>query len=221
MRILLIENDLIIGEFIRIGLNQDGYTVDWLKDSSQAEFSIQTENFDAIILNLKLPEKSGNEILNNIRKKGINTPVILLTETYNEESIVLGLDNGADAYIMKPCEITILSAYLRALQRRASGITLPIYHHKDIELNPAAHCVTQNGKYINISPKEFSLLKKMLESSGRVLSREQLAESLYGWDNEIESNAVEVHVHNIRKKLGNNIIRTIRGVGYMVEKPQK
>ena len=122
---------------------------------------------------------------------------------------------------MKPCEITILSAYLRALQRRASGITLPIYHHKDIELNPAAHCVTQNGKYINISPKEFSLLKKMLESSGRVLSREQLAESLYGWDNEIESNAVEVHVHNIRKKLGNNIIRTIRGVGYMVEKPQK
>jgi len=218
MRILLVEDDELLGDGVRAGLIQEGYTVDWLKDGHSAELALQTETFDAIVLDIGLPKKTGLEVLKNLRSRGMSTPVIILTARDRVKDRVEGLDYGADDYLAKPFDLSELCARLRAQLRRSSGRSEPILAYGGITLDPAAHSVSKDGARINISPKEFSLLRKLLESMGRVLSREQLAETLYGWDNEIDSNAVEVHVHNLRKKLGEGLIRTIRGVGYMIDK---
>ena len=218
MRILLVEDDELIGDGVRDGLTQEGYTIDWLKDGHAAEMALQTEFFDTIVLDIGLPKRTGIEVLRNLRARGSSTPVILLTARDSVEDRVEGLDNGADDYLVKPFDLSELCARLRALQRRSAGRAEPVLEYGQLVLDPAAHAVTQSGERINVSPKEFSLLRKLLESTGRVLSREQLSEALYGWDNEVDSNAVEVHIHNLRKKLGGDLIRTIRGVGYMVDK---
>lgn len=218
MRILLVEDDELLGDGLKSGLNQQGYTVDWLKDGHVAELALLTETFDAVVLDLGLPKRSGLEVLKNIRLKGVATPVIILTARESLDDKVLGLDAGADDYVAKPFDLKELYARLRALQRRAAGRAEPLINYGHITLDPASHSVFLEGKRINISPREFTLLYKLLENAGRVLSREQLSQSLYGWDTEIDSNAVEVHVHNLRKKLGEELIQTIRGVGYMIDR---
>jgi two-component system response regulator QseB len=218
MRILLVEDDELLGDGLRTGLTQYGYTVDWLKDGLSADHALKTENFDAVVLDLGLPKLSGIEVLQNFRARGQITPVVILTARESIEDRIKGLDSGADDYLTKPFDLEELCARLRALQRRYSARAESKLTHENVALDPAAHTVTLNDEPVNISRREFALLHKLLENVGRVLSRESLAQSLYGWEDEVDSNALEVHIHNLRKKFGQDFILTIRGVGYMIDK---
>lgn len=220
MRMLLVEDDEQLGRALQAALKQEHYTVDWLTDGENADQAIRNEEFDAVLLDINLPRRSGFEILTNMRRRRIETPVMIFTARDAVEDRVKGLDIGADDYLPKPFELDELLARLRALIRRSSGRADPIITHGPLMLNPVSHEITLNGDALNISPREFTLLQKLLENIGRVLSREQLAQSLYGWSKDIDSNTVEVHIHNLRKKLGGDIIRTVRGVGYMISKTQ-
>jgi len=217
MRILLVEDDPLIGDGVKNGLKQFGYTVDWLVDGESAKRTLRAESFDIIILDLGLPNLSGIELLRLIRSQGITTPVLILTARDSVEDRVKGLDSGADDYMVKPFELQELAARTRALIRRSSGRAEASITHGNVTLDPAAHKVFLNDEEINLPRREFALLHKLLEEKGRVLSREQLMQSIYGWDEDVDSNALEVHIHNLRKKLNATFIRTIRGVGYMVE----
>jgi len=221
MRILLVEDDELLGDAVKTGLTQFGYIVDWLKDGDLARSAIKTEEFELIILDLGLPKLSGIQLLQGIRQTGNTTPVIILTARDSIEERVKGLDSGADDYITKPFDLNELSARVRALTRRSQGRADAILHYNNITLDPAAHSVLLDGAPVNVPRREFALLQKLLENSGQVLSREQLMQSMYGWDEDVDSNALEVHIHNLRKKLNANFIRTIRGVGYLVEKVRK
>lgn len=221
MRVLLVEDDELLGDGVRNGLIQYGYTVDWVKDGQSAQQAILTESFDIVVLDIGLPKKSGLEVVKAIRSKNIATPVVLLTARETVEDRVRGLDAGADDYIVKPFDLDELTARMRALQRRTTSRAEPILTHGNISLDPASHTVHLNGELINISRREFALLQKLLENAGRVLSREHLTSTLYGWGDDVDSNALEVHIHNLRKKFGTKLIRTIRGVGYMVDKVEK
>jgi two-component system response regulator QseB len=218
MRILLVEDDELLGDGLRVGLVQYGYTVDWLKDGLSADNALKTENFDAVVLDLGLPKMAGINVLQNLRARGTATPVIILTARESIDDRVKGLDSGADDYLTKPFDLDELCARLRALQRRTTSRAEPSLAHGNIVLDPAAHTVKLNGEILNVSRREFSLLQKLLENAGRVLSREHLAQSLYGWGEDVDSNALEVHVHNLRKKFGQDFIHTIRGIGYMIDK---
>ncbi len=218
MRILLIEDDELLGHGICTGLSQLGYTVDWLKDGQAASQALQTEVFDMIILDLGLPKINGIDLLENLRGRGITTPVLILTARDTTEDHVIGLDSGADDYMSKPFELDELCARIRALLRRFSSRAEPILEYEDIILDPASHTVTLEDKPVTLSRREFALLYKLLENAGRVLSRENLMQSVYGWEEDVDSNALEVHIHNLRKKFGSKLIRTIRGVGYMIDK---
>jgi two-component system, OmpR family, response regulator QseB len=201
MRLLLVEDDELLGDAVKTGLTQFGYIVDWLKDGEAARAALRSESFELIILDLGLPKLSGIALLQTIRQDGNPTPVIILTAREAVESRIKGLDSGADDYIIKPFDLNELSARIRALIRRSQ-----------------AHSVMVDDVIVNVPRREFALLQKLLENSGHVLSREQLMQSIYGWDEDVDSNALEVHIHNLRKKLNANFIRTIRGVGYMAEK---
>ncbi len=218
MRVLLVEDDRLLGEGIYAGVQHSGYAVDWVKDGEMAETAIATEPYDLVILDLGLPKKPGLDVLESLRARGDDTPVLILTARDTIDDRVAGLDKGADDYLVKPFDLDELLARLRALARRRSGRASPVLTHGDIVLDPAAHRVEQAGQGVELSPREFAVLQTLLENAGRVLSRSRLEESLYSWKNDIESNAVEVHIHHLRKKLGKGLIRTIRGVGYMVEK---
>lgn len=218
MRILLVEDDELLGEGTRKGLTQDGYTVDWVKDGSLADQALKTENFDLIVLDLGLPKMPGITVLQNLRERGITSPVLILTARESIEDRVKGLDSGADDYLTKPFDLHELLARLRALQRRFADRASPLLVHNDISLDPASHTVSYKNEPINLSRREFALLHVLLENAGRVLSREHLTQSLYGWGEEVDSNALEVHVHNLRKRFGQEFIRTVRGIGYTIEK---
>ena len=218
MRLLLVEDDALLGDAVKTGLMQFGYVVDWLTDGESAKSALKSEIFELIILDLGLPKLSGLALLQYVRNEGNNTPVIILTAREAIEDRVKGLDSGADDYLIKPFDLNELSARIRALTRRSQGRTDSILQYQNIRLDPAAHTVYLDDAIINMSRREFSLLQKLLESSGQVLSREQLMQSIYGWEEDVDSNALEVHIHNLRKKLNSNFIRTIRGIGYMVEK---
>ena len=220
MRILLIEDDGALGDGIHKGLKQYGYTVDWLTDGRTALSSIKTETFDVILLDLNLPGLPGLSVLREMRAAGITMPVLILTARHSIEDRIKGLDSGADDYLTKPFDLDELSARIRALQRRfSSNRASPLLTYRDIELDPSSYTVTLKGLAISLSRREFSLLQKLLENAGHVVSRDSLNQCLYGWGDEIDSNTLEVHVHNLRKKLvDTNFIRTIRGVGYMAEK---
>lgn len=218
MRILLVEDDELLGDGLRTGLIQYGYTVDWLKDGLAADQALRTENFDVVVLDLGLPKLIGITVLQNLRSRGQTAPVIILTARDSTEDRVKGLDSGADDYLTKPFDLDELCARMRALQRRSTTRAEPTLTHENIVLDPAAHSVTLHGKLINVSRREFALLQKLLENAGRVLSREHLAQSLYGWGEDVDSNALEVHIHNLRKKFGQEFIHTIRGIGYMIAK---
>ena len=221
MRILLVEDDELLGDAAKAGLSQYGYTVDWLKDGESAKLALKNESFDLVVLDLGLPKLSGLGLLRDVRASGNPTPVIILTARDTVEDRVKGLDCGADDYLTKPFDMDELTARVRALIRRSSGRADATIHYRNIELDPAAHSVTLDGEEVNVPRREFALLQKLLENSGHVLSREQLMQSVYGWEEDVDSNALEVHIHNLRKKLNATFIRTIRGVGYMIEKENK
>jgi two-component system response regulator QseB len=218
MRLLLIEDDESLGDAVKTGLLQFGYVVDWLKDGTSAKVGLQIESFELIILDLALPKLSGLTLLKSIRQAGNTTPVIILTARESVENRIEGLDAGADDYMIKPFDLSELSARIRALVRRAQGRADTILQYRNITLNPAAHTVLLDDTEVNISRREFALLQKLLENHGHVLSREQLMQSIYGWDEDLDSNVLEVHIHNLRKKLNADFIRTIRGIGYIAEK---
>ncbi len=218
MRILLVEDDPILGDGIKSGLLQDQYNVDWLTNGGQASQALETDSYDLLLLDLNLPVKSGLDILKDIRQNNNMLPVLILTARDATEDRVKGLDMGADDYLSKPFDLDELLARVRALLRRSKGRTTPTLQHGRLELNPVEHTLTLSGKTIDLPPSEFNLLLLMLEDRGRVFSRGQLEENLYGWNKNVDSNAIEVHVHHLRKKLGNELIRTIRGVGYVIDK---
>ncbi len=218
MRLLLVEDDELLGDAIKTGLTQFDYVVDWLKDGESARAAVRTESFELIILDLGLPRLSGLGFLQAIRQDGNSTPVIILTARDSVEDRIKGLDSGADDYMTKPFDLNELSARVRALVRRSQGRADSAIQYRNIIVDPAAHSVYVDNVLVNVPRREFSLLQKLLENRGQVLSREQLMQSIYGWEEDVDSNALEVHIHNLRKKLNANFIRTIRGVGYMVEK---
>lgn len=220
MRILLAEDDELLGDGVRAGLMQYKYTVDWVKNGQAALQALLTERFDAVVLDLALPRLPGLEVLKTARAKNITTPVLILTARDKIEDRVAGLDSGADDYLTKPFDLYELCARLRALLRRSGGRAAPLLNYKQIKLDPAAHIVQKNGKSVELSRREFDLLQMLLENPGKVLSRETISQSLYGWSDNVDSNALEVHVHNLRRKFGNNFISTIRGVGYMIDKDE-
>lgn len=216
MRLLLVEDDELLGDAVRTGLTQEGYTVDWMKDGISAEAALKAEHFDLVVLDLGLPRRSGLEILKTLRMSANPIPVLILTARDTVSDRVEGLDTGADDYFIKPFDMDELSARIRALLRRSSGRASPKLVHKDITLDPVAHIVTHNDKPVELSAREFVILQTLLESMGKVISKSRLEQGLYGWNMEVESNTVEVYIHHLRKKLGNELIQTIRGVGYMI-----
>jgi two-component system, OmpR family, response regulator QseB len=217
MRLLLVEDDPLIGDGIRAGLRQEDYSVDWFTEARTAEMALQSEQYDLMILDLGLPDKSGLDILKRLRSQGSELPVLILTARDAINDRVAGLDTGADDYMLKPFDLDELSARLRALLRRSSGRASSEIIHGDITLDPAAHSVSKGGTTIDISPREYAVLHLLLSNTGKVMSRSRLEEGLYSWDGEVESNAIEVYVHHLRKKLGAELIRTIRGVGYIID----
>ena len=220
MRILLVEDDELIGDSLRQGLVNHQYTVDWVKNGLAAWSAVQQEHFDLIILDISLPKLSGEEVLKNIRNKNITTPIIILTEANTTESLVKHLDIGADDYIAKPFNLESLSARIRTIRRRFNNMSADtLLKSGDVSLDPATRMVFKNEKMVELSRREFMLLQVLLENVGRVVRREQATQSMYGWGYDIDSNALEVHVHNLRKKLELDNLATIRGVGYMLKKP--
>lgn len=216
MRLLLVEDDAMIGTSVRKGLRQDGFTVDWVHDGNAAELAIGNEAYDLVLLDLGLPKKQGLEILKSMRQKGNAVPVLILTARDAVADRVKGLDAGADDYLVKPFDLEELAARIRALLRRQSGRADPVIRSGELSLNPATHEVHLGGEPVALSAREFALLEAFLDRPGAVLSRAQLEEKLYGWEEEIDSNAVEVYIHSLRKKLGADVIKNVRGVGYMV-----
>jgi len=216
MRILLAEDDSLLGDGLRAGLRQLGFLVDWVRDGEAAERELRAQPYAAAVLDLGLPLKDGMEVLAAIRRDGITLPVLVLTARDAVTDRIRGLDVGGDDYVVKPVDLNELAARLRALVRRAHGQPQECLVVQDVILDPAARAVTRDGVPVALSAREFDLLHALLLNAGRVLSREQLEQHLYSWGQEVESNAIEVHVHHLRRKLGNALIQTVRGVGYMV-----
>lgn len=216
MRILLVEDDTLLGDGVKAGLAQSGFNVDWVRDGVAAELALKTGEYAGVVLDLGLPRLAGMELLARQRALGNKVPVLILTARDRVEDRIKGLDAGADDYVIKPFDLHELAARLRALVRRASGAAAPRLQAAGIELDPAARSVSYNGQPVELSLREFALLQELMLNAGRVLSREQLAQRLYAWGEEIESNAIEVHVHHLRRKLAPELVRTVRGVGYML-----
>lgn len=216
MRILLAEDDVLLGDGLRAGLRQLGFQVDWVRDGEAAERELRAQTYTAAVLDLGLPRKDGLQVLASIRKVGLTTPVLVLTARDTVPQRVLGLDTGADDYVVKPVDLHELAARLRALVRRSHGQSQECLKAQDVVLDPAARTVRQGDQPVAMSTREFDLLQAFMLSAGRVMSREQLEQQLYSWGQEVESNAIEVHIHNLRRKLGGSLIHTVRGVGYML-----
>jgi len=219
-KLLLVEDDELLGDGIRKILIQRGDQVEWVRDGESALASMSGGGQELVLLDLNLPGISGFEILQSIRSDKIDIPILVLTARGEVADRVRALDFGADDYLIKPFDVDELSARIRALRRRASGMTDNILYHGELVMDTSAHVVSLAEKPIVLSAREFGLLQILLENRGRVLSRKQLEEKLYGWEEEVASNSVEVHVHNLRKKLGCELIRTVRGVGYIIEKAE-
>jgi len=217
MRLLLVEDDEMLGKAVKAGLKQDGYTVDWLTDGESALQALESDDFDVIVLDIGLPGLSGIEVLQRIRQKKNAIPVMILTAYDTVSDRISGLDAGADDYLIKPFDLDELLARLRAITRRSSGHTQSHIEVGQIRLDTAAHRVMVDGKEISISNKEYQLLGYLMNHSGKVIPRDRLESILYGWEGGVESNSLEVYIHNLRKKLGAEYITTVRGVGYRLE----
>ncbi len=219
MRILLAEDDPQLGDGLMVGLRQAGHAVDWVKDGQAADLALQSEPFDLLVLDLGLPRLEGLEVLRRLRARGQALPVLILTARDATGDKIAGLDAGADDYLVKPIDLDELAARVRALARRAAGSAQPVLQLGDLRIDPAARAVSLADTPVELSVREFSLLQLLAENAGRVMTRAQLEASLYGWHDEPDSNALEVHIHHLRRKLGAERIRTLRGVGYMMPKP--
>ncbi len=216
MRILLVEDDPLLGDGLRAGLRQLGFQVDWVRDGAAAERELRAESHAAAVLDLGLPQKDGMEVLAAVRRAGVSLPVLVLTARDAVPDRIRGLDGGADDYVVKPVDLHELAARLRSLVRRAHGQPQERLTAQDVTLDPASRTVQQAGATVTLPAREFDLLHALMLNAGRVLSREQLEQHLYSWGREVESNAVEVHIHHLRRKLGAELIQTVRGVGYML-----
>ncbi|MDD1509036.1 response regulator [Pseudomonas sp. CNPSo 3701] len=217
MRLLLVEDDIPLGEGLRNGLQAEGYTVDWLYDGASAAHALLSETFDLLVLDLGLPRLSGIQVLQQLRKNGSQLPVLILTARDEPRDRVAGLDAGADDYLAKPFDLNELKARIRALLRRSAGRGQALVEHAGITLNPASQQVQYQGTPVALTPKEYLLLHELLAHPGKVFTRERLVQLLYGWDEEAESNTLEVHISHLRKKLFSELIKTVRGIGYLVE----
>jgi two-component system response regulator QseB len=220
MRILLVEDDAALGQATQAALRLEGYAVDWLRDGQHADDALRSDSFDAVVLDLGLPRKDGLDVLSALRSRGDSTPVLCLTARDTLQDRVTGLDRGADDYLIKPFDLDELSARLRALMRRSAGRAVNWVECGALRMDVAGHQVQLDGQAVDLSAREFAILTTLLESAGRVVSRERLEDSLYGWDQEISSNALEVHIHHLRKKLGSDWIQTVRGAGYRLQAPE-
>jgi two-component system response regulator QseB len=218
MRVLLVEDDPSLGSGLQTALKPEGYTVDWLTDGIQALHALETESFDLVILDLGLPRLDGLSVLKQARAQGKSLPVLVLTARDAIQDRIDGLDSGADDYLVKPFDTTELKARIRALLRRSSGRSQSLISFQGIELDPASQQVSYQNKPVNLTRREYALLHEMINQPGHVFTRDILQQLLYGWDDDVESNALEVHIHHLRKKLFPSLIRTIRGIGYVVDK---
>lgn len=221
MRILLIEDDPLLGDALRAGLRELGLAVDWLRDGALAEQALQRTPYDAVVLDLGLPGKDGMQVLHAWRSRGDATPVLILTAREALESRIEGLDTGADDYLVKPVNIAELAARLRALVRRSQGRVERIWRHGALEYNPAARTATWQGKPVELTNRELALLELLLANPNRVLSKAHIQDKLYDWSEELESNTLEVYVHHLRRKIDPGIVRTVRGVGYILGPAQE
>jgi len=216
VRILLIEDDPMIGTSVQRGLRAEGHAVDWVRDGVAADLALNDTGYALVLLDLGLPRRDGIEVLTRLRGRGDATPVLVLTARDSVSDRVRGLDAGADDYLVKPFDLDELSARIRALTRRAHGQATPQLHWGGLVLDPAARTVALDGQGVPVAAREFALLEALVEAAGKPLSRTQLEERIYGWGEEVGSNAVEVHIHALRRKLGNERIRNLRGVGYYI-----
>ena len=224
MRLLLVEDDRMIGDSLRQALRLEGHAVDWVYDAAAANASLASERFDLLLLDLGLPDAPGAPVrpdgglavLRQLRGRGEAMPVIVLTARDGLGDRVAGLDAGADDYLVKPFELDELSARMRAVQRRHGGRASPVLEHAGVRLDPATREVSKNGVPVLLSAREFAVLEALMQRPGAVLSRAQLEDRLYGWGDAVESNAVSVYVHQLRKKLGAEVIQSMRGVGYFM-----
>ncbi len=219
MRILVVEDDPLLGDGMQAGLAQAGFAVDWVRDGVAADVALRTGAPDAVVLDLGLPRLDGLALLRRLRGAGNKTPVLIVTARDAVEDRIRGLDSGADDYVVKPFDLQELAARLRALIRRAAGEASPLLRVGELELDPAARQASFRGTPVELAAREFALLHALMLSAGRVLTREQLAERLYAWGEEVESNAIDVHVHHLRRKLAPDLVRTVRGVGYLMPRP--
>lgn len=218
MRLLLVEDDQMIGESVLDILRAEGYAVDWVKDGYLADAALSAQSYDLVLLDLGLPGLDGIEVLRALRARKQRTPVLIATARDSVEQRIQGLDEGADDYVLKPYDLGELLARVRALLRRAAGRAEPAYEHRGVVIQPATREVSVAGEPVVLSAREWAVLEPLIARPGMVLSRAQLEEKIFGWGDEVSSNAVEVYVHGLRKKLGSALIQTVRGVGYMVPK---
>ncbi|MFM8798806.1 MAG: response regulator [Fluviibacter sp.] len=218
MRILIVEDDPMLGEGLQVGLRQAGFHPEWVKDGEAAWQILRHETFSAVVLDLGLPKLDGLEVLKRARANEQKLPVLVLTARDTAQDVIDGLDSGADDYMVKPCDLGELAARLRALIRRAAGAAAPIMQVGQLTLDPASRDVRYEQKEVELSPREFDLLHELMLNAGRVLTRAQLESKIYPWGEEVESNALEVHVHHLRRKTATEVIKTVRGVGYIMPK---
>ena len=218
MRLLLVEDDTMIGEAVLDLLRAEHYAVDWVRDGEMADTALRSEAYDLVLLDLGLPRRDGLEVLRALRARKQRLPVLVATARDSVRERIEGLDAGADDYVQKPYDLDELLARIRALLRRAAGRAEPVYEHLGVAIDPATREVSVGGQAVVLSAREWAVLEPLLARPGMVLSRAQLEDKLYGWKDEISSNAVEVYIHGLRKKLGAQLIRNVRGVGYMVPK---
>jgi len=216
LRVLLVEDDALLGDGIQAGLKLADYAVDWVRDGEAARLALQHHEYNACVLDLGLPKKDGLAVLKDLRGRGNATPVLVLTARDTHADKIAGLDAGADDYLTKPFDLGELQARLRALIRRASGAASPTLEHGEVRLEPAAKRVTKKGETVTLSAREYALLHDLMTHRNQLRTRAQLEDSLYAWGAEVESNTVEVYIHHLRKKLGSDFIRTVRGFGYQL-----
>lgn len=217
MRILLVEDDILLGRATRKGLEHRGFIVDWLRDGIAAETAIATQDYAAVLLDLGLPRQDGMTLLGKIRLRASPLPILIITARDEIVDRVAGLDGGADDFIVKPFDLDEVAARLRAAIRRAHNRSHAHLLHRDLDVDPAARTVLRAGVNVPLTGHQFALLLQLLEAKGQVVSKAKLEESLYGWGGEIESNAVEVYIHHLRRKLGRDLIRTVHGAGYIID----
>ena len=216
MRLLLVEDDAMIGDAVLQVLRAEHYAVDWVRDGAMADEALRSEHYDLVLLDLGLPKRDGLEVLRALRARRDSVPVLVATARDGVGDRIAGLDAGADDYVVKPYDIDELLARIRALLRRSAGRGEPVFEHKGVSLNPSTREATVHGKAVSLSAREWAVLEALLARPGAVLSRAQLEEKLFSWKDDVSSNAVEVYIHGVRKKLGNELIQTVRGLGYVV-----